>query len=275
MKTCIVLYSGGLDSRLAVKIMQEQGYEVEALHFNLPFGCGCCNFICNFGFTQKSDIKLTILDCTKGDLLREYLDVLKKPKHGVGTGANPCIDCRIFMFKKAKEYADKKGIEVIATGEVLGQRPMSQTKKTMEIIETEAEIKIKRPLIERGISGRRRVEQMKLAKKYRIKYPSSGGGCLLCEKDLRKRFRTLFKKELISEETLPLISIGRHFIIGKQWFVVGRNEKENLIIERFSNSLKSSAGKPAVYFSGNEIQAIELQKAYQERKPEKFEGFKL
>ena len=130
----IVMFSGGLDSRLAVKIMQEKGYEVLCLHFNLPFGCGCCNFGCNFKFTQMSDVKFKIFDVCKGELLKEYLEVLKKAKHGRGAGFNPCKDCKIFMFKKAKEFADSKKIKIIATGEVLGQRPMSQTKKAMEII---------------------------------------------------------------------------------------------------------------------------------------------
>jgi predicted subunit of tRNA(5-methylaminomethyl-2-thiouridylate) methyltransferase len=271
----LVLYSGGLDSRLVVKLLQEQGFEVEALHFSLPFGCGCCNLLCNFGFTQRNEIKMTIFDCNKGDLLKEYLDILKHPKHGVGKGINPCKDCKIFMFKKAKEYADKKKISVIATGEVTGQRPMSQTKKAMKIIDDEIGFEIKRPLVELGINGRQRVKQMELAKKYDIRYPNPGGGCLLCEKSLKKRFKVLFDNDLINEKTLLLSMIGRHFFIDGNWFVVARDEKESLIVEKFKNSIKSDKGKPAVYFSDDEKKAIELQKAYQEKKPEKFKEFKL
>jgi len=167
-KKCIVLFSGGLDSRLAVKIMQEKGFEVEALHFNLPFGCGCCDFGCNFKFSQMSGVKFKIFDASKGTLLKEYLDVLKKAEHGRGAGFNPCKDCKIWMFKKAKKYADSKKIKIIATGEVLGQRPMSQTKRAMEIIDKEIKFELTRPLIDLGIKGRRRNRQMALAKKYNI-----------------------------------------------------------------------------------------------------------
>jgi tRNA-specific 2-thiouridylase len=246
---CIVLFSGGLDSRLAVKIMQERGFEVLALHFNLPFGCGCCNLGCNFNFTQMSGIKFEILDCTKGKLLKEYLKVLKNAKHGRGAGYNPCRDCKIWLFKKAKEYARKKGIKIIATGEVLGQRPMSQTKQAIEIIDKKIKFKLTRPLIELGISGRKRKRQIALAKKYKIKYPTPAGGCLLCEKAQKNKFKFLLERKLINEKTLSLALTGRHFYINSCWFVVGRNENENKIIEKFENCIKSGKGKPAVYFN--------------------------
>lgn len=228
----IVMFSGGLDSRLAVKIMQEKGYEVLALHFNLPFGCGCCDFGCNFKFTQMSGVKFKIFDVSKGKLLKEYLEVIRKGKHGRGAGYNPCKDCKIFMFKKAKKYADSKKIKIIATGEVLGQRPMSQTKKAMEIIDEEIGFELTRPLVEIGIFGRRRVKQMALAKKYKIKYPMSGGGCLLCEKELKKRFESLIKKQMLDEKNIIFVNIGRHFINGKRWIVLGRDAKENKVLEK-------------------------------------------
>jgi tRNA-specific 2-thiouridylase len=246
---CIVLFSGGLDSRLAVKIMQERGFEVLALHFNLPFGCGCCNLGCNFNFTQMSGIKFEILDCTKGKLLKEYLKVLKNAKHGRGAGYNPCRDCKIWLFKKAKQYAMKKGIKIIATGEVLGQRPMSQTKQAIEIIDKKIKFKLTRPLIEIGISGRKRKRQIALAEKYKIKYPTPAGGCLLCEKAQKNKFKFLLERKLINEKTLSLALTGRHFYINSCWFVVGRNENENKIIEKFENCIKSGKGKPAVYFN--------------------------
>ncbi len=137
-KKAIVLFSGGLDSRLAVKIMQERGFEVVALFFKLGFGTGCCDENCSFNFSQLQGVELKIFDCTRGKLLQEYLEVIKKPKYGRGAGVNPCVDCRIFMFKKAKEFADKEKIKLIATGEVLGQRPMSQMKKSLDLIEEES-----------------------------------------------------------------------------------------------------------------------------------------
>jgi len=262
-KKCVVLFSGGLDSRLVVKIMQEKGFEIIALHFNLPFGCGCCDFGCNFKFTQISRVKFKIFDCTKGKLLEEYLEILKKGEHGRGKGYNPCRDCKIFMFKKAKEFSDGKKIKIIATGEVLNQRPMSQTIKAMKIIDEKIGFKLTRPLIELGISGRKREKQIELAKRYKIKYPSPAGGCLLCEKAIKKRFEILIKNNLINEKTLPLVNIGRHFFNKSCWFVVGRIEKENQIIEKF-NCVKSAKGKPAVYFSKKKEEkfARELQEDF-------------
>ncbi|MFH1787584.1 MAG: 7-cyano-7-deazaguanine synthase [archaeon] len=247
-KRCIVLFSGGLDSRLAVKIMQKRGYEVICVHFNLPFGCSCCDFWGNFNFTQMGGVKFKIFNVTKGKLLEEYLEIIKRGKHGRGAGFNPCKDCKIWMFKKAKKYANSKDINVIATGEVLGQRPMSQTRRAMDIIDKEIGFELTRPLVELGIKGRRREKQIALAKKYEIKYPTPGGGCLLCEKELKKRFTLLFEKNLINEKTLVLVNICRHFFKNNCWFVVGRNEKENKVIEKFVNSVKSAKGRPAVYF---------------------------
>ncbi len=236
---CIVMFSGGLDSRLAIKIMQERKFEVLAVFFKLPFGTGCCNEGCSFNFSQMQGIKLKVFDCTKGKLLQEYLEVIKKAKHGRGAGVNPCIDCRIFMLKKVKKFADKEGIKFIVTGEVSGQRPMSQQKKQITIIEKEVGLqgRILRPLIDfYGFQGRSRKPQIALAKKFKIKYPSPAGGCLLCEKVLKKRLEALLKRGL-SEEEINFVGIGRHFMFGKIWVVIGRDDKENKIIEA------SKAGK--------------------------------
>ena len=103
----LLLFSGGLDSRIAALILKQQA-EVECMFFGLPFGGGgCCNDkICAFNFVQKKFMKWTYVDCTKGKLLQDYVKIIKKPKHGHGTCLNPCIDCRIFMLKYAKKYAD-------------------------------------------------------------------------------------------------------------------------------------------------------------------------
>ena len=230
---CIVMFSGGLDSRLAIKIMQERKFDVLAVFFKLPFGTGCCNEGCSFNFSQMQGIKLKVFDCTKGKLLQEYLEVIKKAKHGRGAGVNPCIDCRIFMLKKVKKFADKEGIKFIVTGEVTGQRPMSQQKKQIGIIEKETglEGRIIRPLIDfYGFQGRSRKPQIALSKKFKIKYPSPAGGCLLCEKVLKKRLEALLKRGL-SEEEINFVGIGRHFLFGRSWVVIGRDDRENKIIE--------------------------------------------
>lgn len=275
---CVVLFSGGLDSRLVVKVMQEKGFEVIALHFNLPFGCGCCDFGCNFNFTQMSGVKFKIVDCTKGKLLRDYLGVLKKGKHGRGAGFNPCVDCKIFMFKHAKKFARDKKIKIIATGEVLGQRPMSQTPRAMKIIDNELGFELVRPLIELGISGRNRKKQIELAGKYKIKFPHPAGGCLLCEKELKKRFKFLINENLINEKTLRLVNIGRHFFIDDVWFVVARDESEGKIIETFKDYfVEGVKGKPSVYFSKKKGRkfAEELQNDFGKGGKKKFMGRKL
>jgi len=236
-KKCIVMFSGGLDSRLAIKIMQEKGFDVLGVFFKLPFLCSCEKEV--KGFLRKEKLKLKIFDCTKGKLLQEYLKVIKKAKHGTGAGVNPCIDCRIFMLKEAKKFADKQKIKFIATGEVVGQRPMSQQKKQIKIIEKESglEGRIIRPLIDfYNFQGRSRKPQMALAKKFKIKYPNPAGGCLLCEKALKNRLETLLKRGL-NEDEISLVGIGRHFMFRNIWIVLGRDERENKIIEA------SKAGK--------------------------------
>ncbi len=243
----LVLLSGGLDSRLAVKLLQEKGIDTEAVFFKLPFGGGCCNDeMCIFRFSQSNYLRLRIIDCTKGKMLKKYLDILKNPKYGYGKGINPCIDCKIFMFKKAGELAKKIRADFIATGEVLDERPMSQTARALKIIDSEIP-NIQRPLIEIGIKGRKRDKQAELAKRFNISYPTPAGGCLLCEKNLAGRFEFLLEKNLISEKTLPLAKIGRHFFLDS-WLVVGRNKEENKIIEQHENSISSGKSKPAVYF---------------------------
>jgi tRNA U34 2-thiouridine synthase MnmA/TrmU len=289
MKKALVLYSGGLDSRLVVRVLQDQGFKVEALYFGLPFGCGCCNLSCNFNFAQKEEVKMTIFDCTKEPLLSEYLEVIKNPKFGTGTGINPCKDCKVFMFKKAKEYADKNKIDVIATGEVLGQRPMSQIHKAMKIIDEAIGFEILRPLsakllpetkyekeglVDRNklhdFVGRGRKNQIALAEEFGIKYPNPGGGCFLCEREPSKRLRKLFQKNLLTEETIALSTIGRHFIIDDGWFVVARDESECIIMDKMKNVLIGGSGKPSVFFSKPEGKqnAIKLAEAYSSRATE-------
>lgn len=305
-KKAIVLLSGGLDSRLVVKILQDQDFEVTTLFFNLPFGTGCCDKNCSFSFSQLAGVKMKIIDCSKGKLLQEYLDILKKPKHPRGAGINPCIDCRIFMFKLAKKFAEKKGIKVIATGEVLGQRPMSQMTRSLKIIEEESGLKGKllRPLSARllketefekeglidreklyGVHGRSRKKQMELAKKFGFDYPSSGGGCALCEKNLSQRFKVLLDRGL-NEFEIGLVCVGRHFMIGESWIVLGRNERENKIIEFIGNKnnlkiiVPGFNGPSAVIigdvdgeFVGKIISAYSKEGCLKDRK--KFEKFRL
>lgn len=247
----LVLLSGGLDSRLAVKILEEQlgKKNVEALFVLLPFTGGCCSDkYCVFRFCQKHGIKLNIIDCTKGRLFLEYINIIRKPKFSRGTALNPCIDCHIFMFRKAKQVADKKDIQIIATGEVLGERPLSQTKNKLLLIEKELNLPILRPLsakllpeteyekeklVDRSrlldIKGRQRRRQIDLAGKYKIDFPSPGGGCLLCEKEYCKKLKEILNKK-INYNDIKLLSVGRHFLASE--IILGKNEEENLILEK-------------------------------------------
>jgi len=282
-KKALVLYSGGLDSRLAAKILVDQGFTVTCLYFNLPFGCGCCNFGCNMNFTQKEGIKMQVIDVCKEPYLQEYLQLIADPKYGRGSGINPCKDCKLYIYVKAKEYADDNGIQVIASGEVLGQRPMSQIKSAMQIIDEHLDYELLRPLsakllpetsyeksglIDRNklksISGRSRKMQMALAEDYGIDFPNPGGGCFLCEKKPASRLIPLIDKKMVTETTLPLTLMGRHYMIDDVWFVVARNEAECDIIDRFENSLIGESKKPSVYMSDNNgiSNAKSLQKAF-------------
>ncbi|MCX6741802.1 MAG: hypothetical protein NTX24_01335 [Candidatus Pacearchaeota archaeon] len=255
---CYVLFSGGLDSRLALKLMQDQSenqtkFKIIAVTFKFPFGSGCCQSDCSFKFTQVQNIEHKIIDCNQGELFTEYLQIVKQPKFGHGSGINPCIDCRIFIINKTK--AMLKNNDFIVTGEVLGERPMSQHKKAMLAIDQDTKLKgkILRPLsakvleetipekkglIDRGklfgISGRSRKPQMALADHYKITYPHPAGGCLLCEQVFAERLDNFFKRKKIKDITprdISLLRIGRHFLSDKYNIIVGRNHEENILLK--------------------------------------------
>ncbi|MCK5030025.1 MAG: hypothetical protein KAR64_01020 [Thermoplasmatales archaeon] len=141
----IGLLSGGLDSTLAVKLMIEQGVEVNVLNLVTPF-CTCTRKGCKHEASRVAELFNVPVKIISGG--KEYIEMIKNPKHGYGSNMNPCIDCRIFLFKKAKQYMEKIGARFIVTGEVLGQRPMSQHKKALFIIESESETEglVVRPL---------------------------------------------------------------------------------------------------------------------------------
>jgi len=239
----LALLSGGLDSILAVKLILDQGIDVEAINFVTPFDLSDNDRTVEIA--KRLNIPLKTMNIGK-----EYFKILRKPKHGFGKNMNPCIDCRIFMLKDAKKYAKKIGALFIFTGEVLDERPMSQNRKALDIIDKEAglEGKVLRPLsarllseteIERkgwvdreellAIRGKQRRPQMELAKKFRITdYPSPSGGCLLTYKEFSDKVKDLFQhKKKVSMKDVKLLKIGRHFRFGKNKIIIGRNETEN------------------------------------------------
>ncbi|MFB3885735.1 MAG: hypothetical protein ACE144_10950 [Thermodesulfobacteriota bacterium] len=252
----IALLSGGLDSTLAAKVVMEQGVELEALNFLTVF-CTCTNRGETCLASQKAvdaiGISLKVFNVSE-----EYLHVVKNPKHGYGSNMNPCIDCRIFMLKKTKIYMVERGASFIVTGEVLGQRPMSQRRDAMQLIEKEAGLQgyILRPLSAKflpvtipekegwisrenllSIQGRSRKPQIQLADHYGIRdYPCPAGGCLLTDPGFARRIRDLLEhKPDFSLNDVHLLKIGRHFRLSPRLkLVVGRNEEDNQKIQTFA-----------------------------------------
>jgi len=253
----VTLLSGGLDSTLAAKVVMEQGIELEALNFMTLF-CTCTHRGATCLASQKA-VETLGIPLRVFNVSEEYLSVVKDPRHGYGRNMNPCIDCRIFMLKKAKAYMQDSGAAFIVTGEVLGQRPMSQRKDAMRLIEKEAELEgfILRPLSAHGLpmtipekegwvdrerllkfQGRSRKPQIKLAEHYGIRdYPCPAGGCLLTDPGFAKRMKDLMlHKPDFSLNDVHLLKVGRHFRLSDGVkLVVGRNEEENQKIETFAH----------------------------------------
>ncbi len=252
-KKVVALLSGGLDSQLAVQMMQKQGFEVSAVAIKTPFCDFDCGRGCGFEIRERADtLGINLKTVYLGD---EYIEMLKNPKHGFGSGMNPCIDCRAMMFDAAKKQMDKIGAEFIISGEVLGQRPMSQHGPALRTIEKESNLEgiIVRPLsgallpktepeknglIKREnlgmIRGRSRKPQLELAKKFGIEDPpNAGGGCLLTDPAFSLRAKDLFEhKETPTINDIDLLKVGRHFRFDQKIkFVVGRKKEENEIIK--------------------------------------------
>jgi tRNA U34 2-thiouridine synthase MnmA/TrmU len=242
------LLSGGLDSILATEMIQRQGIQVTAFNVKSPF-CLCKKGGCAAVDAAKQlNVPLKVVVARN-----DYLKMLRNPKHGYGRNMNPCVDCRIFLFKKAKKYAKEIGASFIFTGEVLDERPMSQHYPAMKLIEKEAGLKGKvlRPLSARllpeteaekqgfvdrakllDIQGRSRKPQFKLAEEFNIKdFPCPAGGCLLTYKEYANKLRDLFAhKKRVSMADVTLLQVGRHFRFGENKIIVGRNESENKVL---------------------------------------------
>ena len=270
MARAVALLSGGLDSTLAILAVLRQGVEVNAIRFVTPFDIdisqippyppflkGGSGGIIDFQhpYKEMNAARKFGFHIEINHLGNKFLEIVRNPPHGYGKNMNPCIDCRIIMLTKAKVYMDKIGADFIVTGEVLGQRPMSQRRDTFYLIDKEAGVTdyVLRPLSAKllkitfpemngiinremlySFNGRSRKPQIALAKELGlIDYPAPAGGCLLTEPNYAHRL-----KDLLSYDPYPtikdieLLKIGRHFRFSPTCkIIVGRDMAENAIIE--------------------------------------------
>ncbi len=287
-RKAVALISGGLDSLLAARVMLEQGIYLEGINFYTGF--------CVEGHThairkkararprrnnalwsaEQLGIRLHIID-----IVEEYRDVLINPKHGYGANMNPCLDCKVFMVKKALQWADENGFDFIITGEVVGQRPMSQRANTMPIVarESGAEDRLLRPLcgqnlpptlperegwVDReklhALSGRSRKPQMALAEQFGFSdYASPAGGCcFLTDEAYSRKLVDLWESRGRREyemDDIMLLKVGRHIRPnGRMKLIVGREEGENSFMNgyrrRYTHLFATSHPGPLALIDG-------------------------
>ncbi len=286
----IALFSGGLDSALAILLIQNQNIEVTALTFLTHFGCDISDksscggdpypMAEKFGFT----VKLVHLG-------EKFIDVVKAPRYGYGKHMNPCIDCRILMLREAKIFMELIDADFVFTGEVLGQRPKSQMRNALNTVSRESDLKdnLVRPLSAKllpetapeksglldrelllGLSGRSRKPQYALAEEFGLEdYSTPGGGCLLTDPQYSARLKDLMKSNPdFDYNDINLLRVGRHFRLDENCrLVVGRNEKENQMITEYArpDDLMLEAigtGSPiGLFISNNNEKNLELAAA--------------
>jgi len=268
-KKGIALFSGGLDSLLAIKLIQKQGIEVIALYIEIGFEINLQKQEQLEKIAEELGVKLIIVDKRV-----EYLEkVLFSPKYGYGKNMNPCIDCHIFMLQVGFEVMEKVGGDFLITGEVVGQRPMSQrlpilnlinkTFSNSQLIVRPLSAKLLPPTLpeEKGwikreellaIRGRGRQIQLQLAKKFGLsQFQPPAGGCLLTDNSFSKRLRKLAKKGKITPAEISILRVGRHFEIKNYRIIVSRKEEENKILkeycgERFTIAIPKFPGPVAL-----------------------------
>jgi len=252
----LALYSGGLDSMLACRLVAEQGIDVQAVRFVTPF----------FGYElleeeeryRREVCEKYGIDVMLRDVSEPYLRMLVAPRHGYGKNFNPCIDCKILLLREACKMLPELGASFIVTGEVVGQRPMSQRRNTLRQIEknSDCEKYLVRPLCARNLppsraelaglldrerlldmQGRSRHAQRALAARYGITdYPNASGGCSLTDPALGARIADFNRRHSgIEVADALLLTRGRHFMLpGGGWLIIGRNEPENMLLEKRS-----------------------------------------
>lgn len=253
MVTALALYSGGLDSILACRLVSSLGVRVKAIRFVTPF----------FGYellAREEEYAAEVMakygiDVVLRDVSEQYLEMLKNPAHGYGKNFNPCVDCKIMLMSEARKMLAEYDASFLISGEVVGQRPMSQRKDTLRLIEHKSgnDDILLRPLCAKSqpptkpeleglidreqlldFSGRTRQPQMQLAASFGISdYPSPAGGCVLTDPILAKRIESAYaEKDKVTVADVRLLMIGRHFKLPHGgWLCVGRKEEENQAVE--------------------------------------------
>jgi tRNA-uridine 2-sulfurtransferase len=254
MPKAIALYSGGLDSILAVLIMKKIGVDVMPVNFITGFGCSISRR--SGGKATSPDPEVLGFSVEKHYIGPQFLELVKDPKFGHGKNMNPCIDCKALMLKEAKMLMVERGADFLVTGEVLGQRPMSQRRDTFHRIEKEACVaglvvrplcaKLLKPtiaedsgLINRdtlyAFSGRSRKLQIALAQEFGLTgYPQPAGGCLLTDSTYSYRLNELLARNPSpSKKDIQLLRVGRHFRTEDGYrIIVGRDENDNAELEK-------------------------------------------
>lgn len=267
----LCVYSGGLDSILAAELIRAQGIDVLALFFETPF------------FTSEKAGKSARemgLSFKVVNITKRHLEIVKHPKHGYGNNMNPCIDCHALMFRIAGEMLEQEGADFVFSGEVLGQRPMSQNKRSLSLVALESGLEglLLRPLSAKNLPptipekkrwvmrdllmdfrGRSRKPQIELAKNLDIsEYPSPAGGCLLTENAFSLRLKDLLSARHDPDlGEIEVLKLGRHFRLDIQTkAVVGRNKGENEALTALKNNkdillVSMSVPGPTVLVSGD------------------------
>lgn len=275
----VALYSGGLDSTLAILVMQKQGVEVTAITFMNHFGCDISDkSSCSkdpFAASIKFGFKVKL-----SHLSDKFLEIVKNPKYGHGKNMNPCMDCRILMLKEAKVFMEMIKADFLITGEVVGQRPMSQRKDCFPVVDKTADVKglVVRPLCgkiltptiaeEQGLikrelmydfNGRSRKPQMALAEELGLTdYPSPAGGCLLTDPNYSYKLKDLLEHNKDPEyKDINFLRVGRQFRYSDGCKIfVGRHMEENEAMKALADPddimmRVEGCGSPTVVLLGN------------------------
>ena len=251
----IALFSGGLDSTLAMKLIIDQGIEVVAVNINMGFGSTLDRLEHMQSMCKQVGAELKIID-----IQSEFLqDVLFDPKHGYGKHFNPCIDCHAKMFSVAKKIMEAEGASFLISGEVMGQRPMSQNKDALQMVLNDSNCdglllrpmsaKMLKPTIAEengwvdrekleGITGRNRDRQLEMVKEIGLEnFESPGGGCLLTDANFAKKMFDFIKYDKFEVKDIPVVKFGRHFRLkdGAK-LVIGRDREENQHLQAIENN---------------------------------------